>query len=116
MPYHTVDPLKKSNKYKSIGNKSKNDLVIKNKRKTKNLKEHKNKQYKFNDYIIKQHIKDYKKNKGVSVEFENNTNNLVVSVNNEKETKVIEIPITQEIINTIIENDLDYSIPAILLI
>jgi hypothetical protein len=118
MPYHTVDPFKKSNKYKSIGNRSKNDLVIKNKRKNKYLKDHKNKQYKFDGYVIKQQIKDYKKSKGVSFEFENNNknNNLILSLESQKETTVIEIPIPPEVFNTIIENEFDYSIPAILLI
>ena len=116
MPYHTVDPFKKSNKYKSIGNRSKNDLVIKDKRKNKHLKDHKNKQYKFDDYKIKQYIKDYKKSKGVSFEFENNTTNLIVSVENKKETTIIEIPIPPEVFNTIIENEFEYSLPAVLLI
>ena len=115
MPFHTVDSFNKSNKYKEIGNKSKNDLVVKNKRKTKHLKEHKNKQYKFQDFIIKQKIKEYKKNTGVS--FENQTNtNLILNTQNEKDNQTIEIPITNQIIHTILENELDYSIPALLLI
>jgi hypothetical protein len=113
MPYHTVDPFKKSNKYKDIGNKSKNDLVVKDKRKTKLLKEHKNKQYKYTDYMIKQNIKEYKKSKGVSFELQNNST-IIINVENEKEVKTFEIPVTEVI--KVIENELEYQIPSILLI
>jgi ribosomal protein L14 len=113
MPYHTVDPLKKSNKYKDIGNRSKNDLVLKDKRKNKHFKEHKNKQYKYTDYIIKQNIKAYKKSKGVSFELQNNST-IIFNVDSEKEVTKIEIPVHEVI--RVIENELEYQIPSILLI
>ena len=59
MPFHTVDPFKKNNPYKNIGNRSKNDL---NKKKTPKsfYKNKKNKQKIENDFIIKQTIKELK--------------------------------------------------------
>jgi hypothetical protein len=113
MPYHTVDPFKKSNKYKDIGNRSKNDLIVKDKRKKKHLKEHKNKQYKYTDFIIKQNIKEYKKTKGVSFELQNNST-IIFNIETEKETKTFEIPVPEVI--RVIENELEYHIPSILLI
>ncbi len=62
MPFHTVDPFKKNNAYKQIGNRSKNDLNKQKNRMPKKFKNKKNKKQKYleNDFIIKQSIKELK--------------------------------------------------------
>ena len=58
MPFHTVDPFKKNNPYKEIGNRSKNDLKQKKPKCFNKTK--KNKQKFENDFIIKQSVKELK--------------------------------------------------------
>ena len=58
MPFHTIDPLKKNNSYKNIGNRSKNDLNKQKNKISKNYYKNKQKNKQNNDFIIKQSIKE----------------------------------------------------------
>ncbi len=116
MPFHTVDPFKKNNAYKQIGNRSKNDLNKQKNRIPKKLfknKKSKKQHYFENDFVIKQTVKDLKNmgiiGNSIKAEFTplEKTNETIKQIE-----KIIE-PIITKILET--ENDFNY-IPNLLLI
>ena len=111
MPFHTVDPLKKNNKYKAIGNRSKNELYPTKQIKPKDRKKkNKNKLNKDLDFIVKGIID--------KANFTNPIETVTPTIIQQykKPEKELTIPEKVEIIEKIVENELIYLLPTILAI
>lgn len=113
MPFHTIDPLKKNNKYKAIGNRSKNELYPTKQIKPKDRKK-KNKNKNHLDFIIKGMVDKAHFTNSV----ETVTNSIIENNSNKNINKntVNETIINKEIIEKIIENELIYLLPTMLAI
>ncbi len=111
MPFHTVDPLKKNNKYKAIGNRSKNELYPTKQIKPKDRKKkNKNKLNKDLDFIVKGIIDKANFTKPIE------TVTTTIIEQYKKKEKELTIPEKVEIIEKIVENELIYLLPTILAI
>lgn len=111
MPFHTIDPLKKNNKYKAIGNRSKNELYPTKQIKPKDRKK-KNKNKNHLDFIIKGMIDKAH----ITKPDETVTNPISIIETNLNNNTVDETIIKKEIIEKIVENELVYLLPTLLAI
>jgi len=117
MPYHSVDQFTKTNKYKAIGNKSKNDFTTKSSTTFKKIKKNKSKFYNNYDFdfvlvtkgILPQNtVKVYPKQTNI-------INNDKLKLNRE-ETIDLFIPEIKSDIITIFESETFYNVPQIIII
>jgi len=120
MPFHTVDPFKKNNAYKQIGNRSKNDLNKQKNRMPKKLfknKKSKKQHYFETDFVIKQTVKDLKNmgiiGNSIKAEFTQQIENTQINLTNINQIEQIIEPIITKILET--DNDINY-IPKLIMI
>ena len=119
MPYHSVDQFTKTNKYKAIGNKSKNDFLPKTKssQNFNKIKKNKNKFYNNYDFDFVLVTKGIFPQNTVTKVFPKQNN---IINNNESLTRNekfdICIPSVKADFITIVETETFYNVPQIIII